>query len=37
MRQGLMRTEAGRKAAEQRHEYMEGFLARFLLEWEGAA
>jgi len=35
--QGLMRTEAGRRAAQQRHLYMEGFLEQFLLEWDGAA
>ncbi|GAB4823374.1 hypothetical protein N2152v2_010420 [Parachlorella kessleri] len=35
--QGLMRTEAGRRVAQQRHEYMEGFLEQFLREWEGVA
>lgn len=32
-----MKTEAGRRVAQQRHDYMVGFLDRLLLEWEGAA
>jgi len=31
----LMRTEKGREMAEQRHEYMEGFLEQFYAEWAG--
>lgn len=31
----LMNTEAGRKYAEGRHEYMEGFLKEFYGEWNG--
>lgn len=30
-----MNTETGRKMAEQRHQYMEGYLAQFYREWEG--
>ena len=30
-----MNTETGRKLAEERHEFMENFLRRFYLEWEG--
>lgn len=30
-----MNTEAGKKLAQDRHEYMEGFLSQFLAEWEG--
>ena len=30
----LMNTETGRKMAEERHRYMEGFLRRFMEEWE---
>eukprot|EP00887_Chlorella_sp_A99_P006715 scaffold3.g6715.t1 len=33
----LMRTRAGRRAAEERHAFMEAFLRQFLAEWEGAA
>lgn len=33
----LMNTPAGRALAEERHAYMEGFLARFGAEWDGAA
>ena len=35
--QDLMRTEAGRRMAAERHEYMEEFVARFLQEWEVVA
>lgn len=31
----LMHTEAGKKMAEDRHRYMEDFLARFYAEWQG--
>lgn len=31
-----MNTATGRKMAEARHKYMEGFLAQFYAEWEGA-
>lgn len=31
----LMNTETGRKLAQQRHKYMEGFLKQFFNEWEG--
>ena len=31
----LMNTKTGNKLAEQRHKYLEGYLARFLGEWEG--
>lgn len=34
---GLMNTEPGRALAEERHRYMEGFLARFSAEWDGRA
>ncbi|MEW5676638.1 HD domain-containing protein [Flavobacterium enshiense] len=30
-----MNTETGKQIAEQRHVYMEGFLAQFYAEWEG--
>lgn len=30
-----MNTEAGKQIAEERHRYMEGFLAQFYAEWEG--
>ena len=32
-----MRTEAGRRVAERRHAYMEGFLQQFMDEWAGRA
>lgn len=32
-----MNTAAGRRIAEERHAYMEGYLARFLAEWDGEA
>ena len=32
---GRMNTATGRKIAEGRHRYMEGFLAQFYAEWEG--
>ena len=31
----LMNTESGKRIAEQRHEYMEGFLNQFFAEWNG--
>ena len=31
----MMNTGAGKKLAEERHRYMEDFLERFLMEWEG--
>ena len=31
----LMNTESGKKIAQQRHEYMEGFLDQFYREWNG--
>ena len=31
----LMNTESGKRIAEQRHEYMEGFLNQFYNEWNG--
>ena len=34
---GLMKTQAGRKVAEQRHAFMEAFLDQFRLEWDGLA
>lgn len=34
---GMLKTEAGRKVAEERHKYMEEFLDRFFLEWDGKA
>lgn len=33
----LMNTETGKKLAENRHQYMEGFLEQFYNEWEGKA
>ena len=33
----MMNTQSGRLMAEERHEYMESFLKRFQLEWEGKA
>lgn len=33
----LMNTEYGKRMAEERHRYMEQFLERFHLEWEGKA
>lgn len=35
--QGLMRTPAGRRLAEERHAVMEQFLQRFHAEWRGEA
>ncbi|WP_158962109.1 HD domain-containing protein [Myroides fluvii] len=32
----LMHTETGKRMAEERHRYMEGFLAQFYAEWEGS-
>ncbi|UMY66334.1 MULTISPECIES: HD domain-containing protein [unclassified Flavobacterium] len=32
---GLMNTETGKALAEERHQYMEAFVARFLAEWNG--
>lgn len=31
----LMNTKAAKKIAQSRHKYMEGFLERFLKEWDG--
>ena len=31
----LMHTEAGKRIAEERHRYMEGFLSQFYSEWQG--
>ena len=31
----LMNTESGKRIAEQRHQYMEGFLNQFYNEWNG--
>ncbi len=33
----LMNTETGKKIAQNRHQYMEGFLEQFYNEWEGRA
>jgi len=33
----LMNTESGKKIAENRHQYMEGFLEQFYNEWNGKA
>jgi len=30
-----MNTETGKQIAQERHRYMEGFLAQFYAEWEG--
>ena len=30
-----MNTETGKQIAEQRHHYMQGFLAQFYAEWDG--
>lgn len=35
--QGLMKTTAGRKLAEQRHAFMEAYLQQFMAEWNGQA
>ncbi|KAL3159870.1 hypothetical protein ABBQ38_010270 [Trebouxia sp. C0009 RCD-2024] len=35
--QGLMKTEAGRKRAKQRHEFMQTYLQEFMLEWDAHA
>ena len=35
IRQGLMKTASARRAAEQRHAFMEAFVEQFLGEWEG--
>lgn len=32
---GRMNTETGKRIAEERHRYMEEYLARFLAEWDG--
>lgn len=34
---GMLKTAAGRRVAEERHGFMEAFLDRFYLEWEGKA
>ncbi|MDT8415244.1 MAG: hypothetical protein RQ735_07680 [Flavobacteriaceae bacterium] len=31
----LMHTEAGKKAAESRHRFLENYLKQFLKEWDG--
>jgi len=31
-----MQTETGKRIAEERHVYMEGFLKQFYNEWEGS-
>jgi uncharacterized protein len=31
----LMNTQSGKRIAEQRHQYMEGFLNQFYNEWNG--
>jgi HD superfamily phosphodiesterase len=33
--QELMKTRSGRQLAQQRHEYMTGFLEQFEAEWQG--
>ena len=35
--QGMMKTEAGRRRAKQRHEFMQAFLQEFMLEWDAHA
>jgi uncharacterized protein len=35
--QGLMKTESGRRIAEERHAYMLDYVTRFKQEWEGHA
>lgn len=32
-----MKTDAGRRVAAARHDYMQGFLDQLLLEWDGRA
>lgn len=32
---GMMKTNAGRQIAEERHQYMQTFVGQFLAEWEG--
>lgn len=32
-----MKTASGKKVAQQRHEYMEGFLRQLMAEWDGEA
>lgn len=32
---GLMNTTEGKRLADERHEFMEGFVAKFMEEWEG--
>lgn len=32
---GLMNTDTGRRMAEERHRFMEGFVEEFLMEWNG--
>jgi uncharacterized protein len=36
-KQGLMKTAAGWRMAEQRHAFMEAFMQQFLAEWRGEA
>eukprot|EP01116_Phalansterium_solitarium_P011823 TRINITY_DN27628_c0_g1_i1.p2 TRINITY_DN27628_c0_g1~~TRINITY_DN27628_c0_g1_i1.p2 ORF type:complete len:224 (-),score=91.72 TRINITY_DN27628_c0_g1_i1:265-936(-) len=33
----MMKTQTGKRLAQKRHEYMEGFLQEFMLEWDGNA
>tara|TARA_R110000737_G_scaffold339950_1_gene362372 strand:+ start:76 stop:255 length:180 start_codon:yes stop_codon:yes gene_type:complete len=33
----LMNTESGKKIAQRRHDYMQGFLDQFYSEWNGEA
>ncbi len=32
---GRMKTETGKRLAEERHKYMEAFLEQFMAEWDG--
>jgi uncharacterized protein len=34
--QDKMKTQAGRRMAQHRHEFMEAYLAEFCQEWDGA-
>ena len=35
--QGMMKTDAGRRRAKRRHEFMEAYLEEFMLEWNAQA
>lgn len=36
-RQKMMKTDAGRRRAKSRHDFMEAYLQEFMLEWDAQA